>query len=268
MSELADLFGHRFGTALEGPAELLGLARHRSIRRYRDQPVAPELVQALCATALSAPTKSDLQQADIVILRDPGLRAAVAAWFPQDPWIGTAPAFLVFCGNNRRIRQLAAWRGRPFANDHLDAFFNAAVDAGIVLATFVAAAERLGLGCCPISQVRDHAAALSGLLGLPDHVFPVAGLTLGWPAWEGVVSPRLPLSATVHVDRHRDLDAATVDAYDARRAAVQPYRTQRGTARFGEAPFYGWSEDKARQYAEPQRSDFGAFVRSKGFRLD
>jgi len=32
--------------------------------------------------------------------------------------------------------------------------------------------------------------------------------------------------------------------------------------------FYGWSEDKARQYGVPQRADFGAFVRSKGFGLD
>jgi nitroreductase/FMN reductase [NAD(P)H] len=33
-------------------------------------------------------------------------------------------------------------------------------------------------------------------------------------------------------------------------------------------PFYGWSEDKARQYGVPQRTDFGAFVRGKGFKLD
>jgi nitroreductase/FMN reductase [NAD(P)H] len=38
--------------------------------------------------------------------------------------------------------------------------------------------------------------------------------------------------------------------------------------RFGQAEFYGWSEDKARQYAEPLRTDFGAFVRAKGFCLD
>ena len=38
--------------------------------------------------------------------------------------------------------------------------------------------------------------------------------------------------------------------------------------RWGEVPFYGWSEDKARQYAEPQRTDFGAFIRAQGFKLD
>ena len=39
-------------------------------------------------------------------------------------------------------------------------------------------------------------------------------------------------------------------------------------ARWGEARVYGWSEDKARQYAVPLRADFGAFVRAKGFNLD
>jgi hypothetical protein len=36
----------------------------------------------------------------------------------------------------------------------------------------------------------------------------------------------------------------------------------------GVAPFYGWSEDKARQYSVPERADFGAYVRGRGFRLD
>jgi nitroreductase/FMN reductase [NAD(P)H] len=38
--------------------------------------------------------------------------------------------------------------------------------------------------------------------------------------------------------------------------------------RFGAAPVYGWSEDKARQYAKPERAGFGAFVRARGFKLD
>jgi hypothetical protein len=32
--------------------------------------------------------------------------------------------------------------------------------------------------------------------------------------------------------------------------------------------FYGWSTDKARQYAVAEREEFGAFVRRRGFRLD
>jgi nitroreductase/FMN reductase [NAD(P)H] len=130
------------------------------------------------------------------------------------------------------------------------------------------AAEAAGLGCTPISAIRNHAQEISDLLDLPDHVFPVAGLGLGWPKWEPRVSPRLPLDATVHRNRFSEAGIKdTVDAYDRRRDGVQPMQSQRAVDRFGKADFYGWSEDKARQYAGPERADWGAFVTRKGFKL-
>ena len=82
-------------------------------------------------------------------------------------WVADAPLLLVWCGDSRRIRRLAEWRGHAFANDHLDAFMNAAVDAGICMQTFIVAAESVGLGCCPISEIRDHIEPLSAELGVP-----------------------------------------------------------------------------------------------------
>jgi nitroreductase/FMN reductase [NAD(P)H] len=274
---LADQFSYRFGAPpafyepTAGNDTLAYLAGRCSHRKYLDRPVDAALIETLSAAALSAPTKSDLQQCDVVIIEDPSLRKSINDLFPEDPWIGAAPAFLVFCGNNRRQRQLHLWRGRPFANDHLDAFFNASVDAAIVLATFVIAAERVGLGCCPISAVRNHAATISDFLGLPDHVFPVAGMTLGWPAGDGEVSPRLPLAVTLHKDRFSEQGVrGHIDAYDDRRAGLQPYAKQRfsGQREYGTVTPYTWSEDKARQYSKPERAEFGAFIRSKGFKLD
>jgi hypothetical protein len=81
----------------------------------------------------------------------------------------------------------------------------------IALEAFVAAAEAAGLGCCPISVIRNHAEEVSGLLGLPDHAFPVAGLGVGIPATPAFVSARLPLGLTVHRDRYTDAtDALTM----------------------------------------------------------
>ena len=264
----------RFGAAppvdatIPGLAALSRIAAHRSQRHFSDRPVDRALVRLLCAIALSAPTKSDLQQRDIIIVENAEQRRRLDALVPQGAWPYRAPALLVFCGNNRRQRQLHLWRGRDFANDHLDAFFNAAVDAGIALAAFVIAAEAAGLGCCPVSAFRNQAQTVSDVLALPDHVFPVAGLALGWPAGEGAISPRLPLAATIHADR---FDESAIEPqiaeYDARRAAVQPYAKQRSVEEFGEAASYGWSEDKARQYAKSERADFGAFIRGKGFNL-
>jgi nitroreductase/FMN reductase [NAD(P)H] len=280
LEKLIDALKARFGTAPAlkdahfpngtGNADVLAeMANRRVIRRYTDQPVDPALLETLCAVALSAPSKSDLQQADIVIVSDKGQRARLEALLPDNPWVKAAPVFLVFCGNNRRHRLLFDWRNRPFVNDYLDPFFNASVDAGIVLATFIAAADRVGLGTCPISAIRNHAQEVSDILSLPAHVFPVAALGAGWPSFPGVMSPRLGLDVSIHRDRYDETGLKDkIEAYDRRREAVQPYRTQRYTERFGQAAAYGWSEDKARQYSVPERADFGAFVRRKGFKLD
>ena len=88
-------------------------------------------------------------------------QAAIADLIPDQPFIRTAPAFLVFLANGRRLPEFGKMRGKPFPNDHLDQFFNAAVDAGIVLASFIRAADAVGLGTCPISVIRDHSAKVS-----------------------------------------------------------------------------------------------------------
>ena len=272
--QIERLIEYRFGEtcavdeSLQGLDGLLRIADHRVKRHYTDQPVTLDLIRMLCALALSSPSKSDLQQRDIVVVQDAAQRARITGFFPGDPWMAKAPIFLVFCGNNRRQRQLHDWRGIPFANDHLDPFFNAAVDAAIALGTFIAAAETVGLGCCPISVIRNHAEAVSDILELPKHVFPVAGMTVGWPSHHREISLRLPLKTTVHVDRFDDTAVREeVESYDKRRNAVQPIRQQRDVAVHGEAKDYGWSEDKARQYARPDRDDFGAYVRRRGFKL-
>jgi nitroreductase len=273
---LADRFGSdaaEIELGDDAPFTHRQLAARGSVRKFRPDAVPYSTLQRLCALALCAPTKSDLQQRDIIIIDAPSLRSQIAALLTDGPlgqkWLTEVPSLLVFCGNNRRQRRIHALRDIPFANDHLDAFFNAAVDAGIALSAFVIAAEAEGLGVCPISAIRNHAAAVSQLLKLPDHVFPVAGLAVGYPAETPPISMRLPLSVTVHRNAFGEdgLDAA-IESYDRRREAAQPYAAQRHVKEFGLAETYGWSEDKARQYARPERADFGAYVRRIGFKLD
>ncbi|MEM8689122.1 MAG: nitroreductase family protein [Pseudomonadota bacterium] len=276
---LASLLAERFGTTCptpslpDAPEIWRHIAGRGSCRHFTDEKVPGELIELLCALAFCSPSKSDLQQRDIIIVEDERLRAGLNQTLTRGPlaqaWIEKAPHLLVFCGNNRRQRQLHDWRGRPFVNDHLDAFFNPAVDAGIALAGFMQAAEAMGLGCCPISAIRNEARTVSDLLALPDHVFPVAGLALGWPKFSPRVTMRLPLSATLHKDRFDDTNVrGELEAYDEKRNAHRPITAQRDVASFGEADHYGWTEDKARQYAKPEREQFGAFIREKGFTLD
>jgi len=278
---IARALEERFGEPIAIPSEvsdvLAPFAFHAVCRRYSDRTLDRDLVRLLCACALSAPSKSDLQQRDIVEVTDPDIRRRIAALMPHMPWVGAAPGFLVFCANGRRLPAISTLRGKPFPNDHLDLFFNAVGDAAIALSSCVHAAESIGLGCCPISEIRNHAAEISDWLHLPERVIPFAGLCIGWPSDAGrvtsgitpKVTPRLPLSLTLHENRYEETGfEASIAAYDARREAVDPYASQRGADRWGVAADYGWSEDKARQYAEPLRVEFGRFVRQRGFNLD
>jgi nitroreductase/FMN reductase [NAD(P)H] len=265
-------FGIDPGISTEGVdrAGLAGLARlldRRSCRDYAAREVPEGLVRLLLAAGLSAPTKSDLQQADVVWVRDDALRGEIMEGIGGADWIARAPVFLVVCANGARFASL--FEGGDFANDHFDALFNATVDAAIVLEGIVAAAALAGLGTCPVSQIRNRAERIGALLDLPDRVFPVAGLCLGYAASEAPISPRLDLDITVHENRYdRDAFVRLGAAYDTRRIADAPYRRQRDPERFGIAGTYGWREDKRRQYADPQRAGFGAYLRGRGFSFE
>lgn len=245
---------------------------HSSCRSFRDEEVSGNLVKLVLAAAMSSPSKSDLQQCTVIWLTEPAHRRAVLELSPNNAWALGAPEAFVFCADGRRIRRAAQRLGRDFPNEHLDQFMNAVVDCGIVLGATVQAAESFGLGTCPISELRDEAAALIELLALPSHVVPVAGLALGWPTDSGrPVVPRLPFDVRVQENRYTDtsFDESLV-AYEELRDAVEqrPDGGQREPERFGVTSPYGWAEDRTRQYSTERRADWGDHVRSQGFGLD
>ena len=278
---LAEIIAHRYGEGSVGngvagkdlPADdiLSQILLRRTHRRYTDEPIADDLLDVLFAAAFSASAKSDLQQGSVVVVKNSAKRKAFANLIPSMPWIAKAPVFMVWIGDSRRIRRICELRGKPFGNDHLDAFLNGAMDATLVMQTFILAAEQKGLGCCPISVVRSHLDAIRDILELPLYTFPIAGLCVGWPSQEGFVSMRLPPKVNVHTDRYDDWDLSEELAeYDKRRDErfSAPAASHRMNDEYGEVSFYGWSEDKARQVSTPEREKLGRFVRAQGIRTD
>jgi nitroreductase len=258
------------GKSIEGNETITSILSRRSHRDFKADKVSQDLLDTLLATAFSAPSKSDLQQACVIHIQDKIKQRRIANASPKTRWVENAPVFLVWCGDSRRIRKLADWRGHPFANDHLDAFMNAAVDAGICMQTFIVAAESFGLGCCPVSEIRDHIHLLSDELELPQHVFPVAGLCVGWPRLQSNISMRLPMTTTVKINTYDDGDLIEeVSGYDNRREKIEKTlpEQQRQVEEFGVSPNYGWSENRTRQYSRPARDDFGSYIRTQGFNL-
>ncbi|MEM7171455.1 MAG: nitroreductase family protein [Pseudomonadota bacterium] len=102
---------------------LQSMIERASCRDFSDEIPPDDLVKAIAAVALSSPSKSDLQQRDIIHVKDPNLRRQILDLIADQSWLAGVPCLLIFCGNNRRQRQIHNWRGHAFANDHLDAFF-------------------------------------------------------------------------------------------------------------------------------------------------
>src|ERR1700761_819232 len=226
MADSDALLQARFGIDLPGvevPDAIAGLIDRRVTRRYKEQDVPDSLLDALLAAAQSAPAKSDLQQFSVVMMRDRSRIKQIADWIGTMDWIATAPVFLVWCGDMRRGQRLCAMHRMPHANNNMDTFLNTAVDCTLAMGQFMVAADAIGLGTCPISYVRSHIERVSPLLGLPSGVYPVAGLSVGWPVFRRPVSMRLPPSVVVHRERYQDEDLpAAIAAYDDRRRQREP----------------------------------------------
>ena len=263
----------RFGEAADGPPLPEGVAAlldRRVARRYREEPVGDALLDALLAAAQSAPSKSDLQQYSVVVLRDPAKIKRIADWIGTMDWIASAPVFLIWCGDMRRGQRLCEMHGMEHANNNLDTFLNTAVDGSLAMGAFIAAADAAGLGTCPISYVRNHIEKVAPLLGLPRGVYPLAGLTVGWPEFRRPVSMRLPPTVVVHRERYDDAALPDlVGAYDARRRAREPLApgSLKNNDVFGRKEGVGWSENCARQLSVPERYGFAAYLKTRGFDL-
>lgn len=265
----------RYGFDLEIPADVpdgvQALLNRRVIRKYKTNPISEQTMALLLSAAQSAPTKSNLQQYSIVIIRDPEVRNAVSELVPSMPWVRNAPVIAIFLGDVRRIRRLAEIRGHTYQNNNADTFMNATVDAALAMQCFITAADYLGLGTCPISYVRNRIDDLAEILDLPDGVFPISGLCVGYPDDAGYVSMRLPQKVVVHQDLYNDDDLETdVKDYDDRnheRFALTPTK-QRHTDKYGVLEKCTWSENVARQLSLPERAGFADYLKRKGINLD
>ena len=187
---IAELIEQRFGlpsaaghdTPAEG--ELAAILSHRTHRRYTETPISEDLMQQVLAAGLSAPAKSDLQQVAIVRVENAGIRQAIAELLPSMPWVAQAARFLVVCGDSRRIRRICELRGIPFANDHLDAFLNAASDAAHGAAKSDPCGKRGRAWRMPYQRDPQSCGADCRIAGAPRSCISAGG-TLPWLAVTG-----------------------------------------------------------------------------------
>lgn len=189
-----------------GIPDLGRLLNHRSVRAYEDREIPESTIQALVAAAQSAATSSNLQLWSMVSIQDPGKREQMAMLCGDQQQIRDAAWFFAFLADHHRIRYAARLCHEEAAGlDYVEFFTMAVIDAALAAERMVCAAESLGIGICYIGGLRNDAEGVRQALELPDGVFGVFGLCLGWPK-EGVraeIKPRLRQEAVWFREKYR-----------------------------------------------------------------
>lgn len=244
--------------------------RHFSVRQYRPDPVPAEKVEQVVAAGQRSATSSNLQTYSVIAVTEARKRARLAELCGDQGFIVEAPVFLAWCADLSRLERISGMRGYRQESSYVESFLVAALDAAIAMQTATLAAESMGLGTCYIGAIRNEPDKVIELLGLPKLVFPVAGMTLGWPARELRTRPRLPLTAVLHWEQYdvsgeeealRTYDQAMVDTgiYQGRQVPVPGVE--------GEVEDYGWMEHSARRASKPVRTGLRRVLEEQGFEL-
>ena len=244
--------------------------RHGSVRKYKPDPIPPEIIETLVLAGQRASTSSNLQMTSVVAVTDAGVRARLAEICGGQAHVAQAPVFLAWCADLNRLDRACELRGTTQVADYVENFLVAAMDVAIASQNAALAAESLGLGICYIGSLRNNTAAAVELLKLPRLVFPVVGMTVGWPVSAPAVRPRLPVSAVLHWEQY---DPAPKDAelaeYDREMAATGVYEGRQVPVpgKPGELMDYGWMEHSARRVAQAVRTELRAVLERQGFAL-
>ncbi len=183
----------------------------RSIRRYQNKDVDNTLLTRLIKEAERTQTMGNLQLYSVVVTRSKDLKAKLAPAHFNQPMVTGAPVVLTFCADYRRTTLWAEQRQATPGYDNPLSFVNAMTDALLFCQTFCNLAEEEGLGCCFLGTTVYQPQSIIDTLQLPELVFPVATITLGWPDENPPLSDRLPVSTIIHEETFHDYSAADID---------------------------------------------------------
>ena len=157
-----------------------------SVRAYKSDCVEEEKLQQVLEAGRLAPTAANRQPFQFIVIHTKGKETELKRIYDPD-WFTQGPLVVCVCTLPQQ-----AW-------SRIDGKNYAEVDATIAMDHLILAAADLGLGTCWVGAFNPKAAR--EVLGLPDHVEPIAFTPLGYPADEARGKRRKPITQLVRYER-------------------------------------------------------------------
>jgi len=210
------------------PNETMRLLFERgSCRAYKDREVPPEVMRAVLETGTHAPTGGNLQPYSIIKIEDKETRQ----WFVElgfQEFVGEAPVLLLFCIDWKRIERWAELEVAPFtATNSFPHFWISFQDTIMCAQNICTAADAMGLGSCYIGSVIGFFPELRRRFKLPNGVFPVILLCLGYPRQKILPRKKLGPEVIVHDEIYRELgDQELLNAFNSKYSGPDSRRVE------------------------------------------
>lgn len=176
------------------------LAKHRSIRKFRSEPIAPEVLQDMLEAASRASTCGNMQLYSLIVTQSRELREALAPCHFNQPMVTQAPCVITVCADVHRFSMWCEQRDAEPCYDNFAWFLNGVTDALLAAQNLCVEAEAHGLGICYLGTTIYTAEEIARILDLPKGVIPVTTIVVGHPDESPELTDRLPLDAVVHCE--------------------------------------------------------------------
>ena len=197
------------------------LIQRKSIRKYQQKDVSKELLNELFEASFRASTVGNMQTYSVVVTREAEGKEKLAPAHFNQPMVKSAPVVLTFCIDLRRFSKWCEQRNAQPGYNNFEWFVTGAVDALLVAQTFCVAAEKKGLGICYLGTTTYNPHVIVEALNLPELVFPITTVTVGWPAEDPEQVDRLPIEGIVHEEYYHDYSPEDIDAIYAYKESLQ-----------------------------------------------
>lgn len=234
-----------------------------SIRQFNGDPVSDEMIRAILNAARRSPTSSNMQTYSFVVVRDPEKRDKLATLAGNQQHIRDCDVYVAMCADISRMMHANQMHGTELGRN-LENTMVAIVDAAIVGQSVQMVAESFGLGAVMIGGMRNDPKLAAELLGLPDGVFVVYGMSIGWPDEEKrpPQKPRLPEDLIIHYEQYDSSDPTEkLQQHD--QELAEHYRSL--GRNLNDAAWTGVVSDK---FSTPKRPFMREVLEGLGFKFD
>lgn len=171
------------------------MLNRKSIRKYRKEMPSDEVVQTIVRAGQQAPFSYQL--CSVLLSRG-----------KKHPF--GAPLLFTICVDLHRLELIMAFRGWKIVTNDLSLLFFGIQDAALMAENMVMAAESLGLGSCFLGATPYHAERIIQQYSLPQRVFPLVQLVMGYPAENPPPRPRYPLEFSLFEDTYPQFSEETI----------------------------------------------------------